>query len=124
MSHGFEDTAAMHTRSDDPLGPMVKVTREISVQWLATVVGAIVLSVVGNWGALYLSVHDSAITQQNSAERQKDQNDKTAEALKELGAKVSKLLEDSATKRDYDKDQDYKLQELQRRVTILETNRK
>lgn len=124
MHDDFEDTAAMHTRSNDPSGPMVKVTREISVQWLATVVAAIVVSIVANWGALYLAVHDGALRQENSAERQKDYNDKTGEALKELGAKVSKLLDDSSTKRDYDKEQDFKLQELTRRVTVLEASHK
>lgn len=111
----------MHTRSTDPVvNTGITISRTIPLPWLISLIGAIALSIIVNWCVLYLAVHDGQIRAENQTERQRDQDTRTNQNIKELTEKVDALVKDVATKRDSDKDQDYKILDLVTRITKME----
>ncbi len=90
------ESKSMNHRQDDP--PLVKVTREIPLPWLVGVITAIIMA---------------AATQYFTQLRQ-------AELIVELTAKVQKLTETLEARTQKDQERDFKLLDIERRLTAQE----
>jgi len=124
MARDFGDTAPMHTRQTDPHAPLVKVTREITLPWLVSIVAAVISSILVNWITLYITVRENAIRSDNQVERQNDFNKVQNENIKALTVKIETLVTDSSLRKDNDKEQDFKILSHENRITRLEAARK